>query len=110
MELEDIIERCKKREQQAQSWLYMRYSRQMLRICYRYVADKQIAQDLMHDGFIVIFTSIHSLQQPEKVESWMGQIMTNLALRYINQTRSVSIISLSGLPEEEQPIDKELIR
>ena len=109
MELEDIIERCKKREQQAQSWLYMRYSRQMLRICYRYVADKQIAQDLMHDGFIVIFTSIHSLQQPEKVESWMGQIMTNLALRYINQTRSVSIISLSDLPEEQQPIDEELI-
>lgn len=108
MELEDIIERCKNGERQAQSWLYMRYSQQMLRICYRLVADKQIAQDLMHDGFILIFASIHSLKQPEKIESWMGRIMSNLALRYINQTRSASVVSLSDLPEEQQPIDEDI--
>lgn len=107
MELEEIIERCKNGEQQAQSWLYRKYSRKMLRICRRFVTDPQIAQDLMHDGFILIFASIRSLQQPEKVENWMGRIMTNLALKYIRQTRSAAIISLSDLPEEQQPIDEE---
>lgn len=107
MELEEIVERCKNGEQQAQSWVYKKYSRQMLRICYRFVADKQIAQDLMHDGFIIVFTSIHSLQQPEKIENWMGRIMTNLALRYIHQTRSISTISLSDLSEELQPAEEE---
>lgn len=107
MELEEIVERCKKGEQQAQSWLYKRYSRQMQRICYRFVADDQIAQDLVHDGFIIIFASIRSLRRPEKIESWMEVIMTNLALRYVNQAHSVPIISLSDLPEEQQPVDEE---
>jgi len=107
MELDEIIEKCKNGERHAQSLLYKRYSQQMLRICYRLVADKQVAQDLMHDGFIIIFTSINSLHQPEKIEGWMGRIMTNLALRYINQTRSVPIVPLSDLPEEQEPTEEE---
>lgn len=107
MELEELIERCKRGERQAQSLLYKRYSRQMLRICFRFVPDRQIAQDLMHDGFILIFASISSLRQPMKAESWMRRIMTNLALRYINQNHSVTIIPLSDLSEEQEPLDEE---
>lgn len=36
-----------------------------MRICLHYIPDKQIAQDLLHDGFIVIFTSIKTLRTPE---------------------------------------------
>lgn len=107
MELEEIVSRCKKGERQAQDLLYKRYSRQMLGVCYRLVQDKQAAQDLMHDGFILIFASIHGLQYPEKLESWMRRIMTNLALRYINQTRLVPIIPIEDLPKEQEPIDEE---
>ena len=57
----------------------------MMRICLHYIPDKQIAQDLLHDGFIVIFTSIKTLRTPEKLESWMGIIMKNISLRYLNQ-------------------------
>ena len=57
----------------------------MMRICLHYIPDKQIAQDLLHDGFIVIFTSIETLRTPEKLESWMGIIMKNISLRYLNQ-------------------------
>ena len=39
-----------------------------MKICLRYVPDKQIAQDLLHDGFIVIFSSIGSLRNPEKLD------------------------------------------
>ena len=79
MELEEIISKCKSGERQAQDLLYKMYSCQMLGVCYRLVQDKQIAQDLMHDGSILIFASIHALQRPEKLESWMRRIMTNLA-------------------------------
>lgn len=109
MELEEIINGCKRGERQAQGLLYKRYSRQMLGVCHRLVQDKQIAQDLMHDGFILIFASIHALQRPEKLESWMRRIMTNLALRYINQTRLVPIISIEDLPKEQEPIDEETL-
>ena len=79
-----------------------------MRICLHYIPDKQIAQDLLHDGFIVIFTSIETLRTPEKLESWMGIIMKNISLRYLNQKSTNSAIPLSDIPEDEEPIDNPL--
>ena len=77
----------------------------MMKICLHYVPDRQTAQDLLHDGFIIIFTSIHSLRNPEKLESWMGIVMKNISLRYLNQNNRVGIISLSEMSEEDEPVE-----
>ena len=75
MDIKELVDLCKKGNEQALSLLYKTYSKKMMRICLHYIPDKQIAQDLLHDGFIVIFTSIKTLRTPEKLESWMGIIM-----------------------------------
>lgn len=80
MDRKDFVDLCKKGDEQALELLYKTYSGKMLKICLRYVPDRQIAQDLLHDGFIVIFTSISSLRNPEKLESWMGIVMMNITL------------------------------
>lgn len=67
MEVVELVERCKKGERKAQALLYKTYSHKMLGICFRFVTDRQIAQDLMHDGFILIFSSLGSLRHPGKV-------------------------------------------
>ena len=72
MDIKELVDLCKKGNEQALSLLYKTYSKKMMRICLHYIPDKQIAQDLLHDGFIVIFTSIETLRTPEKLESWMG--------------------------------------
>ena len=66
MDREDFVDLCKKGDEQALNQLYKTYSGKMMKICLRYVPDRQIAQDLLHDGFIVIFTSIGSLRNPER--------------------------------------------
>lgn len=103
MEKKELVDLCKKGDEQALSLLYNTYSAKMMRICLHYVADRQIAQDLLHDGFIIIFTSINSLRNPEKLESWMGIIMKNISLRYLNQTNSANTISISDVSEDEEP-------
>ena len=82
MNKKELIELCKKGDKQALSWLYQAYADKMTKICLHYVTDKQIAQDLLHDGFIIIFASIDSLHSPEKLEHWMGTIMKNISLMY----------------------------
>ena len=77
MDRTDFVDLCKKGDEQALNSLYNTYSGKMMKICLRYVPDRQIAQDLLHDGFIVIFSSIGSLRNPERLESWMGVIMKN---------------------------------
>ena len=105
MNKKELIELCKKGDKQALSWLYQAYADKMTKICLHYVTDKQIAQDLLHDGFIIIFASIDSLHSPEKLEHWMGTIMKNISLRYIKQRNLMATISLEEIGENENPID-----
>lgn len=105
MNQKELIELCKKGDKSALSWLYQTYADKMTRICFHYVSDRQIAQDLLHDGFIIIFTSIDTLHSPDKLEYWMGTIMKNISLRYLKQCSSKSTISLEEMSEDEVPID-----
>ena len=82
MDTKALVTLCQKGNGQALSLLYENYSEKMLKVCLRYIPDPTIAQDLLHDGFVIIFTSIHSLRNPEKLEYWMKKIMRNLALQY----------------------------
>ena len=100
-----LVDLCRKGDEQALDLLYKTYSGKMMKICLHYVPDRQTAQDLLHDGFIIIFTSIHSLRNPEKLESWMGIVMKNISLRYLNQNNRVGIISLSEMSEEDEPVE-----
>lgn len=105
MNLKYLVDLCRKGDERALTLLYKNYSEQMMRVCLHYVPDPAIAQDLLHDGFIIIFTSLHSLRNPEKLESWMKKIMKNLALRYLNQANTLSTVSLADLPENEEPAE-----
>ncbi|MCS2441039.1 hypothetical protein NXX09_08265 [Bacteroides uniformis] len=68
MDTKALVTLCQKGNGQALSLLYENYSEKMLKVCLRYIPDPTIAQDLLHDGFVIIFTSIHSLRNPEKPE------------------------------------------
>ena len=105
MDKKDFVELCQNGDEQALNLLYKTYSEKMMRICLCYVPERQIAQDLLHDGFIVIFTSIGSLRNPEKLESWMGVIMKNIALRYLNQNNALHTFPLSEISEEDEPLE-----
>ncbi|WP_455585135.1 sigma-70 family RNA polymerase sigma factor [Bacteroides sp.] len=100
-----LVNLCKKGDEQALNLLYNTYSGKMMKICLRYVSDKQIAQDLLHDGFIVILSSIGSLRNPERLESWMGVVIKNTALHYLNQSNATYTIPLSEISEEDEPVE-----
>ena len=54
MDIKELVDLCKEGDELALGLLYKTYSGKMMKICLHYVPDKQIAQDLLHDGFIVI--------------------------------------------------------
>lgn len=103
MTREELVNLCKEGNEQAFSLLYKTYANKMKHICSRYISDKQTVSDLLHDGFIIIFTSIHTLRSPEKLESWMGKIMKNMSLKYLEQYHSTVIISTDEIEESEEP-------
>lgn len=103
MTKEELVNLCKEGDKQALSLLYTTYANKMKRICSQYISNKQTVNDLLHDGFIIIFTSIHTLRSPEKLESWIGKIMKNMSLRYLEQSHSTTFVSLEEIEESEVP-------
>lgn len=105
MERKTLVDLCREGEKQALEELYRLYSKPLLRICRHYVTDPEMAQDLLHDSFIVIFTSINTLRNTERLESWMSTIVRNLALRYLNRQQMFPTLPLADVAEEEVPAD-----
>lgn len=104
MTKEELVNLCKEGNEQALSLLYKIYAKKMKRICSRYVSNEQTVNDLLHDGFIIIFTSINTLRSSEKLESWMGKIMKNISLKYLEQCHTITNIPLDCIEESEEPL------
>ncbi len=83
-----LIEGCKKQDRRSQQIVYQRYGRVMYGICLRYSSDAESAQDLLHDGFIKVFTHIASYEGKGSFEGWMKRIFINLALETIRKDKT----------------------
>ena len=87
MEELQLIQGCKKQDRRSQQIVYERYGRVMYGICLRYSSDAETAQDLLHDGFIKVFTHIVSYEGKGSFEGWMKRIFINLALETIRKDK-----------------------
>lgn len=47
----ELVERCGKGDNLARKQLYERYAGQLMAVCVRYTGDREVAQDVLHDGF-----------------------------------------------------------
>lgn len=83
--LSEIIEGCRKGRPKYQKALYDSYAPTFLGVCYRYAAGMQEAEDMMHDGFVIILTKIDSYSGSGSFEGWMRRIMVNNAINHIKK-------------------------
>ncbi|MBQ4449605.1 MAG: sigma-70 family RNA polymerase sigma factor [Prevotella sp.] len=79
---EKLISRCKAGDRQALSLLYTHYRPYLLNICKHYAKENSVAEDLLHDAFIVILTSLDKLRDTDKLEAWMTTIVRNVGYHY----------------------------
>ena len=100
------ISACKNGDKEALGALYRAYAQKLLDICRHYVKEEEVAEDLLHDAFVVIFNSIGDLREEKKIEGWMITIVRNLCLKYL-QSVEHNLVSLSELSTEiqDEPYD-----
>ncbi len=65
--------------------LYERYADRMLGVCYRYVGDRDTARDLLHDGFVTVFTKIADFRGDGAFEGWLRRIFVTTSLGYLRK-------------------------
>lgn len=85
------IDACKNGDNEALGELYTTYAKRLLGVCRHYVKDDNVAEDILHDAFIIIFMSIQDLKDESKLEGWMVTIVRNLCLKYFQSTEKKNI-------------------
>ena len=85
----ELIKGCRAGKDSARKELYTLYSRQMLAVCFRYTGDMEAAHDVLHDGFIKIFTNF-SFRGEASLGTWVTRVMVTQALDYLRRQKRVS--------------------
>ena len=75
-----LIEACIRGNRAAQKSLYDRLAPRMFPLCIRYVGDRSLAEDILQEGFITIFTRLDSYKGEGSFEGWARRIFVTTAL------------------------------
>jgi RNA polymerase sigma factor (sigma-70 family) len=85
---QELVKQCINRQNSALEELYKRYSPLMYGVCLRYVRNRDDAMDLLHDGFIKVFSSIEGFRFTGSLEGWIRRIMVHTAINFYNRQMS----------------------
>ncbi|MCI1647377.1 MAG: RNA polymerase sigma factor [Bacteroides sp.] len=96
----DMIEGCRVGKDSARKDLYTLYSKQMLALCYRYTGDMDTAHDVLHDGFIKIFTHFNFRGESSLV-TWVARVMVTQAIDYLRRQKRIGqfVVNEDQLPD-----------
>lgn len=104
MDLQTLVKKAKEKDTQALGILYRMYYPKMLGLCVRLIkVDEDMAQDLVHDAFVLAFSSLHSLHTPERFGEWLSTIVRNVSLKYMERKRKVEFVPIGN--EDRQTTD-----
>ena len=84
-----LITGCKKGETWAQKQVYELYASAMFSVCVRYVTDREIARDLVQDGFVKVFTKADLYSGTGSFAGWIRRVFVTTALEYLRQNNSL---------------------
>ena len=103
MEVTRLIERCRQGDADALGELYKAYAQRMRGVCRRYVSDEQTISDVLHDSFVIIFTSFDKLRDDRKAEAWMMSITRNVASKYKDHLAKMTFVQLEDTEQLQAP-------
>ena len=83
MEERQLIEGCIRGDSRAQKALYELYASAMMSVCQRYVCNRETAKDLLQDGFVRLFSKIHTYSGKGSFKGWMRKIFVTTALEHL---------------------------
>ena len=101
MEITRLIERCRQGDADALGELYKAYAQRMRGVCRRYISDEQTVEDVLHDAFVIIFTSFDRLRDVRRAEQWMMAITRNVASKCKDHLEALPTVSLEETSEAE---------
>ena len=105
---EAILAGCLQNNASCQKELYNRYCSKMMAVCYRFGQNREDAEDMLQEGFIKIFTQIHTFRNQGALEGWVRRIIVHTCINHLKKNKkfkeSVDLIHANALIVREESV------
>lgn len=101
LHINQLIERCKKNDTNAQMLLYEKYYKAMYNSAYRILKDEFEAEDLMQEAFLSAFTKLHTFKGEVTFGAWLKKIVVNKSLTQLKKNNKYDIVKMDVIPNYE---------
>jgi len=93
---QELARLCTAGDREAQGELYSLYASRLYALCYRYVADREEAQDLMHDAMIKAMDSFKSFSFTGEgsLYAWLRRLTVNVVIDRLRQMSKLRLVPL----------------
>tara|TARA_B100001146_G_scaffold225253_1_gene248914 strand:- start:49801 stop:50337 length:537 start_codon:yes stop_codon:yes gene_type:complete len=105
--LDELIKKCIKKDIKAQEQLYTRYAKTLFSVSLKYARNYTEAEDILQDGFIIIFDKISQYKHKGSFEGWLKRIVINTALQRYRKQRVFNIVNEEHIEQEDVLVDEE---
>ncbi len=105
---QDLIQSCRKNDQQAQLNIYKLYYKAMYNTSLRIVNNTADAEDIMQESFLDAFLKLNSYNGDGSFGSWIKKIVINKSLDFIKARQSRMSLGQKIMEIEEQKQEEEI--
>jgi RNA polymerase sigma-70 factor, ECF subfamily len=112
MQDSELVHRLKNREDAAFRFLIDHYQALILNCCYKFIKNKEIAEEATQDVFIEVYRSIDSFRGESKFSTWLFRIAITKSLDYIKSMKRKKRLAFfktvfpgSAIEEQYQSVD-----
>jgi RNA polymerase sigma factor (sigma-70 family) len=97
----DLITRCLKKDRVAEQQLYRRYAPKMFGVCLRYSGNEMDAEEILQNGFILLFSRLHQYRFECPLDGWVRPIFVNAAINFFKkQLKFSQNVNLENIGED----------
>ncbi|MBK7105956.1 MAG: sigma-70 family RNA polymerase sigma factor [Ignavibacteriae bacterium] len=101
MEEKQIVQHLKNDDEFIYKYVYDQYSRMVYSVGFRMIGNKEEAEDVTQDVFIMVFNSINSFREDSKLSTWIYQITVNTCLNKLRRKKAINFLSLNFGEDEK---------
>ncbi len=87
MDIKKVIKCCRHNDRKGQEFLYNAYYSRYFTLCKRYLKSSCLAEEAVNEGFLKVFSNIHSIRDEKLFEGWMKRIFINTCLSELRKKK-----------------------
>ena len=96
-----LVRRAKKGDYRAFDLLVLKYQSRVIATAFKFVKEKQLAEDIAQEAFIKSYKSIDSFREESSFYTWVYRITVNTAKNYLVSSKRRDEVMISDLSQDD---------